>query len=145
MSKTYLTVWKKPKNEPLNVVILNVLWESLSGLIDWKPSLTYFWVFVSNSTMDFLITTTTVSLIQVEEERKEELEKEDKEKLLELFRKLAAVDKVNFMIKILAYPYSLKRKYLSWRIVKYSSLTLLLKSWSVPSSRHFLFLSVAQI
>ena len=63
--------------------------------------------------MDFLITTTTVSLIQVEEDRKEELEKEDKEKLLELFRKLAAVDKVNFMIKILAYPYSLKRKYLS--------------------------------
>lgn len=62
--------------------------------------------------MGILITTTTVSLIQVEEERKEDLEKEDKEKLLELFRKLAAVDKVNFIIKVLVYPYSLKRKFL---------------------------------
>ena len=57
----------------------------------------------------------------MEEERKEDLEKEDKEKLLELFRKLAAVDKVNFMIKVLSNPYSLNRKFLSWRIVKYSS------------------------
>ena len=82
-------------------------------MVDWEPSLTYFCeVFVSNSTMGILITTTTVSLIQVEEERKEDLEKEDKEKLLELFSKLAAVDKVNFIIKVLVYPYSLKRKFL---------------------------------